>query len=641
MGRRLTAAWDVRGINIATIKVDPSGTLSPPHSSRDDFDDIEDLPTMVTGADPQRLPQVELGDVIGEGGMGLVWGAIQTPLAREVAVKSLRPDADAESLAGLLLQEARITGALEHPNIVPIHALGRDESGRPLIIMKLIDGFSWEELLHNQHQQGLAVVLEELPHHLDILLDVANAIHFAHARGIVHRDIKPGNVMIGTFGEVYVVDWGIAAGIGDGKRRAAPVPTGDVILGSPAYMAPEMAVADNAAINALTDVYLLGATLCDVLTGQPPHDANTVRMMLTRAYASEPPTFADEVPEGLVDICRKAMSRDPADRYQSADTFANAVDLFLSHRSSTVLSDEASVKLETLRDVLSVSEPTESEAQRKLYNLFNEVRFACVYALRIWDGNGRAREQLQVALELMIRYEVRNGAANAAAALIGALPSARPRLAERVEQTRLASARHSRELMQLREAADPTLQDRKRAVHSFLIALGWAAGHLLLWLLDRNTSFEVAHLEWGTFFGLFFMTAVLFGLARREFLAKVVSGWPTQFAVILAHGCGALSWLIGQLLGLTVVQTFALMSFVISTAWASSAVSVDRRFLVRVVTSLGGLVGWVLWPQQTILWVGLSGTLGSIIMGALRLRASKPQDVSPLSHMWSQPRAQQ
>ena len=140
-----------------------------------------------------------------------------------------------------LLREAVITGALEHPNIVPVHMLGRDEDGHPVLVMKRIQGQLWSELL------GKA----SLDRHLEILKDICNALHYAHSRGVVHLDLKTQNVLIGEFGEVSLLDWGIA------RRLSDPAP--GVMLGTPAYMASEMVSGEK--LTPLTDVYLLGSTL--------------------------------------------------------------------------------------------------------------------------------------------------------------------------------------------------------------------------------------------------------------------------------------------------------------------------------------------------------------------------------------------
>src|SRR5262249_2783401 len=160
-----------------------------------------------------------------------------------------------EALGGLLT-EAVITGSLEHPSIVPVHALGCDDAGRPVLVMKRIEGVCWRGMARDEHPPGWAAIDAagggRRTAHVANLMAVCNAMHFAHRRGVVHRDLKPGNVMIGSYGEVYVVDWGIAARI-----EAGPSPV--ALVGTPAYMAPEMVWGEAHRVDARTDVYLLGA----------------------------------------------------------------------------------------------------------------------------------------------------------------------------------------------------------------------------------------------------------------------------------------------------------------------------------------------------------------------------------------------
>src|SRR5262249_12200472 len=154
-----------------------------------------------------------------------------------------------------LLVEAVITGSLEHPSVVPVYALGCDDAGHPILVMKRIEGVSWKTLAADQHHPAWARIDaagdDRLVAHLEILMQVAGAVHFAHSRGFVHRDIKLANVMIGEFGEVYVVDWGLAV-----KMGAAPLSDEEApLVGTPVYLAPEMLSGDPAAVDARTDVY--------------------------------------------------------------------------------------------------------------------------------------------------------------------------------------------------------------------------------------------------------------------------------------------------------------------------------------------------------------------------------------------------
>ncbi len=181
--------------------------------------------------------------------------------------------------------------------------LGVDSGGAPLFVMKHIEGRSWQDILK---VEGVA-----LSRDLDVLIDVCQALHFAHDRGVIHRDIKPGNVMVGRFGEVYLVDWGVAAGFG--PRAPDGLPPADRvrgIVGTPAYMAPEMAYPDGA-MDARTHVFVVGAVLYELLTGQPPHKRGGFIASLHAAHTSAPLSFPPDAPEELVEICRRATQRSP------------------------------------------------------------------------------------------------------------------------------------------------------------------------------------------------------------------------------------------------------------------------------------------------------------------------------------------
>jgi serine/threonine protein kinase len=211
--------------------------------------------------------------------MGVVFKAIQRSFGREVALK--RAAGDDPGLVEQFLSEARITGALEHANIVPVHHLRVPASGPPEMVMKLLKGTSWRDLLHPKTGVGL-----DREAHLRILLGVCNAVAYAHRRGVIHRDLKPENVMTDELGQIFVVDWGLAAGtVAERCAAEGTLFVGDVRqpAGTPGYMAPELASGDGAQQGVCTDVYLLGSCLHEVVTGRRRHEGATVREVLEQA----------------------------------------------------------------------------------------------------------------------------------------------------------------------------------------------------------------------------------------------------------------------------------------------------------------------------------------------------------------------
>jgi len=269
------------------------------------------------GPDRATLPEpgYALGGVLGRGGMGEVLAARDRRIGREVAIKRMRAAAPTGAAISRFLREARIQARLDHPAIVPVHDLGLDEAGRPYFAMKRLAG---ETLAH---RLAAGAPLQDL---LRAFVDVCMAIEFAHARGVVHRDLKPANIMLGDYGEVYVLDWGIARALGEpasaglveltGDRVAGGTQAGD-LLGTPGYMAPEQARGEEAGYPA--DVYALGATLFEVLAGELLHPRGEGALTSTLARPQQRPAHRssdrDIAPE-LDAACHAALAADPAAR---------------------------------------------------------------------------------------------------------------------------------------------------------------------------------------------------------------------------------------------------------------------------------------------------------------------------------------
>jgi eukaryotic-like serine/threonine-protein kinase len=249
----------------------------------------------------------EIVEEIGRGGMGTVYRARDRSLDREVALKVVSVADETADVAGRMVVEARILATLEHPGVVPVHDVGTLPDGRTFYAMKLVRGARLDE-----HARGLDSVAARLR----VFERVCEAVAFAHARGVVHRDIKPANVMVGPFGEVLVLDWGVARVLAESSRNE-----GGLALGTPGYMAPEQARGEDADVRA--DVFALGGVLYFLLTGAPPPSG------FDETRATEIDSATSALPAALEAICRKALALDPADRYPSVTLFAADVAHYL------------------------------------------------------------------------------------------------------------------------------------------------------------------------------------------------------------------------------------------------------------------------------------------------------------------------
>ncbi|HEX3757118.1 MAG TPA: serine/threonine-protein kinase [Kofleriaceae bacterium] len=290
---------------------------------------------------PDEAARYRFGEVLGEGGMGEVLLAHDEHIGREVAVKRIRGlEPTAEELSRFL-REARVQGRLEHPAVVPVHDLAIDRDGRPFFVMKRLTGTTLQELLvrlRTGADDGAGLRRRMLRAFVDVCL----AIEFAHSRGIVHRDLKPANIMLGDFGEVYVLDWGVARALTETADPGGPpsgvtpaaadlrLDTGDTlvgtVLGTPAYMAPEQLAGDRAGPAA--DVYALGCILYEIVAGVPLHTQRSVGEALTQSPA-RPSARRPDAPPELDAICERATTVDPDARLGSARALGDAVLAYL------------------------------------------------------------------------------------------------------------------------------------------------------------------------------------------------------------------------------------------------------------------------------------------------------------------------
>ncbi|APW62516.1 serine/threonine-protein kinase [Paludisphaera borealis] len=296
-----------------------------------------------------------------KGGIGQVWVARDRELQREVALKKLQGRyADRGDLRARFLLEAEITGKLEHPGIVPVYSLGKDAEGRPFYAMRLIRGDSLAVTIQRFHEARKKAEAEagagespptwgiEFQAILRRFLDTCDTLAYAHSRGVIHRDLKPGNIMLGPYGETLVVDWGLAkiidkpdaaSGLSDDEPEpddSGPTSSSDTrpgtSIGTPSYMSPEQARGDLDQIGPRSDVYSLGATLYELLTGVVPFRGDRAPLIIAavlKGNLTSPFALAPSAPPPLVAVCRKAMAYEPEDRYETAGALARDLENWL------------------------------------------------------------------------------------------------------------------------------------------------------------------------------------------------------------------------------------------------------------------------------------------------------------------------
>ncbi len=283
----------------------------------------------------------EIAGELGRGGMGVVYEARDLRLGRTVALKALRDDLRATpERIQRFIEEAQIAGQLQHPGIVPVHDLETARDEIRFFTMKLVSGETLKERLATRE-----TLQDRRERFLRTFLSICEALAYAHARGVIHRDLKPSNVMVGSFGEVHVMDWGLAKVLG---RELAPRPAdessiftvrradggidslGGTVMGTPAYMSPEQARGEAERVDRRSDVFALGAILCEILTGQPPYvgtDPRTVHALALRADLSQAHARLDVcgADAALVALTRACLSEDPGRRPDDASMVAQGV----------------------------------------------------------------------------------------------------------------------------------------------------------------------------------------------------------------------------------------------------------------------------------------------------------------------------
>jgi hypothetical protein len=532
-----------------------------------------------SGATPSQLstdsPDLAPGELLGEGGMGVVHAAFQRSLRRTVAIKQpLQPEDTAA-----LVAEARTMALIAHPNIVPVHALGRTNDGRAVLVMKQIQGSSLKDLLRDRHHEAWPRLEarwgDQEAACLGILTEVCDALTAAHARGVVHRDVKPENVMVGEFGEVYLLDWGIALRIGD----TSPSALGSVV-GTLGYMAPEMVLEPGSA-DARTDVYTLGATLHNVLTGTLRNQGTTFVATLASAMRSEPFSYGPEVAPDLARLANAATSHDRANRPATAAAFREGLSQHVRHR-------EAMGLVQATRQAMASATRaglSSSEAGMLLAESGASIAAACRAAPDLALTVEAHESYLRLAIARDLALENPQGA-RAHAARLRVEDIELKGAIDTLEQRSLLARADSEALRRARDDADTTGTYRIRVVASALVLSAFfvasivhirnsEGGHVMdLWRIVVSDTFGVAAVALGAWLG----RSSLFGNQGNRRLTW--AGLGGLVAVWLTH-------VVSLRLALTGEAAF-ILAFLVAGLWnALAALTIHRVLGVSAVVALG------------------------------------------------------
>jgi serine/threonine protein kinase len=356
--------------SIAQVGMDGGVTLEPPSGGKTSQKLVQDLLARRGKSKERYFIEGE----IARGGMGAVLRAVDCDIRREVAVKYLLDQSDPKKKQRFI-EEAQITGQLEHPNIPPVHELGADKEKRLFFSMKMVQGRSLAQVLNELRQNPKTAEREwSLARLLNIFVNVCNGLAYGHSRGVVHRDLKPANVMVGGFGEVYVMDWGLAKVLKGGQASELSQPAASVlpsqsvsvkqsskvetsregeadltqegsVLGTPVYMPPEQASGNLQAIDHRSDIYSLGAILYEMLTLQSPVDKEggylsiLLRVMGGEIVPPEQRTPKRVIPKELSAIAMKALAKNPTNRYPNVENLRKDIERFQEGRSVSAKED--------------------------------------------------------------------------------------------------------------------------------------------------------------------------------------------------------------------------------------------------------------------------------------------------------------
>ena len=360
----------------------------------------------------------EIFDEIAHGAMGKIDAGWDRHLGRPVAIKRLRSERVKDVVRMRFLEEAQVTGQLQHPSIITVYELGKIQ-GDVVFVMRRIEGLSLKELIQRL-KRGDEQLLEEYPlsRRVQLFYQLCQALAYAHSRGVIHRDLKPSNVMIGDFGDIVLLDWGLCKIIGQEVRssRSSAERWQTVhgqIIGTPAYMAPEQALGMIDQITPATDVYGLGALLYHFITLSPPYLGKTKREVVRKVLHAELTPPRERAPQAMIspeleEICIRCLHRDAEQRYPDARSLADAIEQVLTLRPQT--SAEATTRpiprnMPALQipELFAHARQRQGEVEEALFNL-QAVQEDLASTLDMWQGSPQSPSDRHRYLKITQRY---------------------------------------------------------------------------------------------------------------------------------------------------------------------------------------------------------------------------------------------
>lgn len=486
------------GLKPSSVNLEMQAAISPPPSSE------QSLSPIATPAHQDKMPSSTNHDFIidqllGEGGMGHVFQGLQTCLNREVAIKISKIESPDPRLLAQICHEAQITARLDHPNILPIYLLARSEDGKPIQVMKRIEGVSWHDLLYSS-THPLWIELnsqnDQETFHLEVLTQVSQAISYAHERGVIHRDLKPENVMIGKFGEVYVLDWGVALDLAtaQGEESAfwAQQHSGleNALVGTPAYMPPEMAKKEIKQQGTWSDVYLLGAILYQILTKNRLHQGKDVEELYQSILQGKLPLLPNEMVKEMRDLIQASLAYHPEQRLPNAGSFRLLLIEAIRTLRSRSVEQRGWDALKAFQEELTNEDPE----PRRLEVLFDESKHYFWTALEMWPMNPEASAGLDQILKLWGRHLISLNEFTHAKRILSELREDDPDLFAHIAFAKGERDQEEQEHQALKDWREDESLASSRRLRLFLAKLGFLSfglGSLICDLLERSQKIHI------------------------------------------------------------------------------------------------------------------------------------------------------